>query len=191
MLSVVIVAKDEDQTLPVVLDDLWHQTSLPDELLVVDDSPGVREYRTLYPTMHYAKGPGKGAAVARNLGASLTTGDLLFIDADVRLPSNAIEMVREGARTHRAMSAHNTESVIPALDPPYLWGGFSYLERGLFNELGGWPIAYVEDWVMTKKLEAAKERIYVLPLMVGLQRGTRDVLQKGFSMVFLNGETKP
>lgn len=95
--SVVIPARDEESTLPALLESLQHLTVPPRQVVVVDD--GSRD-----DTVSVARAGGAvvipagapphgwtGKAWACHLGARATTGDLLlFLDADTRLAPAAL-----------------------------------------------------------------------------------------------------
>lgn len=99
--SVVVPALDEEAYLPVLLESVQAQTLPVHEVIVAD--AGSRDgtvglARATGATVVAGGHPGLG----RNVGAEAASGDwLLFLDADVRLPSDALEtafreMEREG-----------------------------------------------------------------------------------------------
>jgi 4,4'-diaponeurosporenoate glycosyltransferase len=100
-LTVVIPARDEAHTLPVVLGSLRAQSAAPDEVIVVDDNSA--DATAAVATAHGARvvpaGPlpsgWAGKAHACDVGARTATGvHVLFLDADVELAPDAITRLR-------------------------------------------------------------------------------------------------
>lgn len=96
-LSVIIPARNEAANLPILLESLRIQTSLPDEIICVDDgsSDGTAAIATAFgaKVITIAEKPAGwvGKSWACQQGAELATGDLLlFVDADVSLDPDAI-----------------------------------------------------------------------------------------------------
>lgn len=92
MISVVIPTLEEEKYLPFLLIDLKKQVRTPDEVIVVDAGSTDK-------TVQVAKKKGarvyisvrKSAAHQRNIGAKNARGDILiFIDADIRIPSSML-----------------------------------------------------------------------------------------------------
>lgn len=88
-ISVIIPARNASRTIGRTLNSVFAQTRLPDEVVVVDDgsaddSPAILvEYQNRVVSLRI---PPSGAAAARNAGARLARGDLLFFcDADLAL----------------------------------------------------------------------------------------------------------
>lgn len=108
-LSVIIPARNEAKTLPLLLTDLMAQSFTPHAIIVVnDDSQDETEQierafpvRLVTPA---AKPEGwVGKSWACHNGAMLSTGDsLLFLDADVRLTSDGLNRI---AHAHMARGA--------------------------------------------------------------------------------------
>jgi len=112
--SIVIPARNEEKTLPLLLSDLAKQTVAPLEIFVVDDASEdetaniARSFgaRVLSPAEKPADWVGKSWVCQK--GAEAATGDLfLFLDADVRLAPNAL------GRILAANAANGTVSVQP------------------------------------------------------------------------------
>lgn len=86
--SVAVVTYERPTFVARCLDHLLAQTAPPSEIIVVDSSPGDETRRLVgerFPTVRYEVCPaGRGAtATARNIGYTLTTGEVLaFIDDD-------------------------------------------------------------------------------------------------------------
>jgi glycosyltransferase involved in cell wall biosynthesis len=89
-LSVIIPTLNEEPHAGALLSDVMAQTRPPDEVLVVDagSTDGTVTLVRRFPSVQLltTKPP---VACGRNLGGRSATGDvLIFLDADVRLPSN-------------------------------------------------------------------------------------------------------
>ncbi|MBI2710649.1 MAG: glycosyltransferase [Actinobacteria bacterium] len=96
-LAVVIPARDEAATLPILLESLRHQSAPPAEVVVVDDSSsdgtaGVAVALGARVVEAGALPPGwAGKAWACHVGTAATAADrLVFLDADVRLAPDAL-----------------------------------------------------------------------------------------------------
>ena len=96
-LSVIIPARNEEQTLPMLLADLQRQTVAAAEIICVDDASDdataqiARAYGARLISLHDKPAGWIGKSWACQNGADAATGDvLLFLDADVRLGQNAL-----------------------------------------------------------------------------------------------------
>ncbi len=84
--------------------------TMPDwELILVDDESSdegpslCREYADAFPNIHFISQKNAGPAAARNAGVRLARGDFLFfLDADDRIPSDALELLLSEAETQQA-----------------------------------------------------------------------------------------
>jgi 4,4'-diaponeurosporenoate glycosyltransferase len=110
-LSVIIPARNEAKTLPLLLGDLLAQTVQPHEIIVVnDDSQDETEsiarafgVRVLSSAPKPADWVGK--CWACQAGAEAATGDsLLFLDADVRLAPDGLGRIAAAHAAHGAVS---------------------------------------------------------------------------------------
>jgi glycosyltransferase involved in cell wall biosynthesis len=79
------------------------------ELILVDDessdeSPHLcREYADTFPNIHFISQKNAGPAAARNAGVRLAQGDFLFfLDADDRIPPDALELLLSEAEIQQA-----------------------------------------------------------------------------------------
>lgn len=97
-ISVIIPARNEEKTLPALLDSLEAQTTEPKEILVVDDQSEDRTATiAARPTTRVISAGTRpegwlGKPWALRTGAMASSGSLLlFLDADVQLRPNAIE----------------------------------------------------------------------------------------------------
>lgn len=100
-ISIIIPAKNEEATLPKLLESLAAQTMRPDEIIVMNSHSTDRtaeianSFAKKIPVKVY-DAKTKGATAARNEGAAKTSADyLVFIDADVSLPPNFIEKMQQ------------------------------------------------------------------------------------------------
>src|SRR5262245_53384720 len=92
MLTVVVPTKGRSDVLQSCLDHLLDQSLSPNryEIVVIDDDAGdeaeniVKDFQSRAPcAIRYLRGPGRGVAAARNLGATLARAPLtLFIGND-------------------------------------------------------------------------------------------------------------
>jgi glycosyltransferase involved in cell wall biosynthesis len=99
--SAVVPAKNERAALPRVVADLRAQTVPPIEIIVADASStdGTAE---LARSLGCVVVPGGLPAEGRNAGASRAQGDwLLFVDADMGLAPNALEMALDACARRR------------------------------------------------------------------------------------------
>lgn len=103
-IAIIIPAKNEEATLPKLLDSLAEQTEKPDEVLVVNSHSDdrtvevARSYTKKLPLRTY-DAKVRGVAAARNEGAAQVSSEILiFIDADVVLPADFIANTRMSLR---------------------------------------------------------------------------------------------
>ena len=146
-LSVIIPCKNEVGVVEHLLDSLKIQTTLPDEIIVVDShsddttASAAAAYGNSLP-IKVIKAKGYGIAHARNEGVLAASGDLLlFVDADVRLPSNFItQALRQTAG--RSLEVGGFRQRMPSTK----WGirTGSHLMNGYVHlmSLTPWPIAF-------------------------------------------------
>ncbi len=174
--SVVIPTLDEERFLPHLLDDLGAQTFPVHEVIVAD--AGSRDGTVALAERRGARVvPGGHPSVGRNRGAEEAEGELvLFLDADVRLESDAIEAALDGMR-RRSLDAASCW-FRPDADAPFLrlnhwlschyfrlsswlgWphsiGAFLLLPRSLHQEIGGFDttIQVAEDQDYVRRIAA-------------------------------------
>ena len=113
-LSIIIPARNEEQTLPLLLSDLLAQQFTPHEIIVVnddseDDTEAVaRTHGVKVLSLHTKPEGWGGKSWACQQGALAATGDsLLFLDADVRLSPDGL------GRVAAAHAANGVVSVQP------------------------------------------------------------------------------
>jgi len=140
-LSVIIPARNEEASLPHLLESLRNQTLQPDEIIVVNDGSSDRTgeiarrfgARVIDNTAVPPGWTGKNWAVWTGYKAS--AGDLLaFIDADVRLSPKALSAVAEAClATGGAVSVvpyHDTEQIHEKMAMiTNVLGAFTFLSR--------------------------------------------------------------
>lgn len=110
-LSIVIPARNEEQTLPLLLQDLKAQDVIPHEIIVVndeseDDTASVARACGVRVVSLRGKPSGwVGKSWACQSGAEVATGDsILFLDADVRLTPDGLRRIIAAHETHGAVS---------------------------------------------------------------------------------------
>ena len=109
--SVIIPARNEEATLPLLLSDLMAQSFLPHEIIVVDDDSQdttaqiARAFPVRLLTVTDKPAGWVGKNWACQLGADAASGDsLLFLDADVRLSPDGLGRIVRGHQAHGALS---------------------------------------------------------------------------------------
>ena len=186
--SVVIPTLNEEAYLPATLRGLRHQTLQPMEVLVADAGSGDR-------TTALAMGfgcrvvPGGLPAVGRNHGAALATGEwLLFLDADVTLPANALQKALETADREQldglscAFAPDRKTPVLRAthwLSCQYFhwatklrWahsiGGFLLVKKTVHDRIGGFDttILVAEDQDYVRRIQKTGRYAFVLDPVV-------------------------
>jgi len=173
LISIVIPALNEADTLPTTLRHLQHQPG-PKEIIVVDggSTDGTRSAARAFQEVLDAPdadvcvtSSGRGRARQMNHGAERASGDvLLFLHADTRLPPDGLDVIRQTLQTP------GTDTGIFRLsfdrDTPLLrfyalcthlpWIRLAFGDRGLFvtrdafDAVGGFP-----DWPIFEDLELA------------------------------------
>lgn len=99
--SVIIPARNEALTLPLLIGDLRSQTIPPLEILVADADSTDRTAEVA-GSLGCRVLPGGLPSIGRNLGAEAARGEwLLFVDADVRMAPDTLESALAAARERR------------------------------------------------------------------------------------------
>jgi GT2 family glycosyltransferase len=191
-ISVVIPAYNSAGHLQRSLGALGMSTVKPYEILVVDDG-------STDDTTAIAEGFGvpvlkivgpNGPAVARNLGASATSGSIiLFIDADVCVAADTLERLLKGFETDPTLDAvigaydrfpsaqdflsqyrnlmHSFVHGSHARMVPTFWSGCGAIRREVFQSHGGFSVTYrqpaIEDIELGSRLSRSGCRIYLNP----------------------------
>ncbi|HEM61257.1 MAG TPA: glycosyltransferase family 2 protein, partial [Chloroflexi bacterium] len=167
-LSAVIPVHNGGENLRLCLEALTRSTRRPDEIIVVDDAStdgsgdlaqkfGARVLRL--------PGPPRGAALPRNRGAAIASGDLLvFVDADVAVSPQALALMERVMSEHQEIAAlfgsYDTSPRASGLVSRYknllhhyvhqhgereastFWTGCGAIRRQVFHKLGGFDPSY-------------------------------------------------
>jgi hypothetical protein len=175
--SAIIPATDAPRTLERCVQALEQADRPPDEILVV------------------ATPSGCGPALARNLGATGASGEvLLFVDADIVVHPDAVGRVREAFAQDDGLTAvfgsyddepEHTELVSAfrnllhhhvhqsgAGDATTFWAGLGAVRRAAFMDVGGFdadrfPAPSIEDIDLGMRLHARRGRIRLDPHLQG------------------------
>jgi GT2 family glycosyltransferase len=93
--SAIIPTKNRAQDLEITIESLLRQTRLPDELILVDQSPETSFTKPISIPIHYMHDPGlSGLTAARNAAMKVARGDIwLFMDDDVVLEPTFLEEI--------------------------------------------------------------------------------------------------
>ena len=109
--SVIIPARNEEATLPLLLSDLMAQSFPPHEIIVVDDDSqdSTAQIARAFPVRLLSITEKPAGWVGKNwacqVGADAASGDsLLFLDADVRLEPDGLGRIASAHQSHGALS---------------------------------------------------------------------------------------
>jgi len=152
--SVIIPTLNEGALLQMTIDSIREQTAHPHwQILVVDDGStdgSTDPFRDGDARIRVVAGKGVGVARARNLGASLASGDyLVFIDAHCRVSSGWLDALEEGLRPSDVCVAGPT---FTRLDEP---------------EPRGCGMVWKDASLDPSWYEPASDRPYAVPLTTG------------------------
>ncbi|MFH2085448.1 MAG: glycosyltransferase [bacterium] len=171
--SIIIPTLNEEKYLPLLLDDLSHQTFRDFEVIVVDGHSSdqtvfqTKTFISKLPSLKIINSPKRHVCVQRNLGASHARADILiFSDADNRLPSYFLQGIkyRWESSAVDVLSLHirpdvitpQNETIANALNlffdlqkptkPRYLLESLIIISKSAFNSIGGFnaSINYAE-----------------------------------------------
>lgn len=172
--SVVVPTLNEERYLPVLLQSLAAQTLPVHEVIVADAGSSDRTAEIASAAGARIVGGGH-PGVGRNAGAQTATGDwLLFLDADVRLPADALEvafaeMEREGLDSASSWFIPDSEDSFLRLNHwasshyfrissklrwPHSIGAFLLLRKSDHDRIGGFDltIKVAEDQDYVRRL---------------------------------------
>lgn len=185
-LAVVIPFRGRGDLLERCLDSVAGLSPAPDEVVVAGDGEAAgdlggverRGFRLLTTPDR------RGAAAARNLGAAATGAELLlFVDADVVLPPDLAERVRNLFREHPDLDAvfgsyddhppapglvsrfrnllHHRTHQQASSEASTFWTGCGAIRRRVFESLGGFDPEqrWLEDVELGYRLRAAGRRV--------------------------------
>lgn len=191
-ITVVIPVRDGARYIAMCLQAIQESSVLPAEVLVVDD--GSRDASADVARKCGARvlrlSESRGPAAARNRGAHAAAQPvLLFLDADVLVHQNAIELVDDAFSCDRALDAlfgayddapsaagmvseyrnllHHFTHCTAQGNAWTFWAGCGAIQRRLFSHCGGFDESYrtpsVEDIELGLRLSQAGARIRVIP----------------------------
>jgi glycosyltransferase involved in cell wall biosynthesis len=190
-LSVIVPAYNAEATLGRVL-PVWKRPGHGDcELIVVDDAStdGTAETASRYADRVIRLAERRGPAAARNAGALASRGDiLLFVDADVRVPTRSADLVVPAFCANPGLDAlfgsyddrpaernflsqyknllHHYVHQNAAEEAGTFWAGCGAVRRKAFLEAGGFSEAYtspsIEDVELGYRLKASGRAIRLL-----------------------------
>jgi len=182
-ISVVIPVLNEERNVGQRLHEL--DALGPWEIIVVDggSTDATQAIATGYPGVRLLSAP-RGRASQMNAGATIATGEvLLFLHADVTLPSDALLQIRLALGNSEAVAgAFRTWTIadrstrlgwlLHLADLRSRYSSLPYgdqamfVRRSVFHALGGFPaIPLMEDLAMSKLLRTAG-RVHILPTSV-------------------------
>ena len=176
--SVVIAAYNEEAHLAECLHSLGEQTRPPHEIILVDDGSTDRtaEVATGFPGVQVLRQRHLGAAVARNAGAEVASGDVLvFFDGDMvmvpaflekliaplkdpEVPGTFTKEIFVANPEKRWARAHMLGRGLPldrhlSDDFPDNWDIFRAIRTELFRSVGGFDqVGHGEDITLGRKL---------------------------------------
>lgn len=164
MFSLIVPTLDEERYIGALLDSLAAQTRRDFEVIVVDAGSTdrtldvVASFRDRLERLRWVVEPRRGLSLARNVGASLATGEVLvFMEADCLVPEDFLEVVFREAE-ERGVGCANVLSrplsdrrfdilyykvfldwVLRAFQYffPVITGYCIYVRRDVFDKLGG------------------------------------------------------
>ncbi|NIN66824.1 MAG: glycosyltransferase [Anaerolineae bacterium] len=190
-LSVVIPVHNGGENLRLCLQALAESVRPPDEVIVVDDastdgSAGLGQ--TYGARVLRLPGPPRGAALPRNRGAAIASGDVLvFVDADVAVHEDALALMEQCLSTHGQVAAvfgsYDADPVAQGLVSRYknllhhyvhhhgdreastFWTGCGAIRRDIFDAVGRFNESYrvIEDIELGARLRRAGHRIWLCP----------------------------
>ena len=124
LVSVVIPCYNQAHFLGEAIESVLGQSYSHFEIIVVDDgsTDNTFEIAARYPIVHYIRQDNQGPSEARNSGLRESKGSyLVFLDADDRLLSNALEMGVEHLKAHPECAFVSGRHTRIAADGQLLW----------------------------------------------------------------------
>ena len=187
-LTIVIPTYNEEKYIWRTLNEIDHQSGVKHVKIIIADAGStdktiylVNLFKAKHSNIEIIKGG--LPAVGRNAGAKLvTTPYILFLDADVTFTDrNAIEIaiselafrdyemvstnpVYKGEFDVKASIMFGLNKYVTYLlskSEPFAIGGFTMVNRQLFNKLGGYDenVKQSEDWLLSKKISPKKFKL--------------------------------
>ncbi|MDY6896556.1 MAG: glycosyltransferase family 2 protein, partial [Cyanobacteriota bacterium] len=187
-ISVIIPVHNGGDSFRQCLSSLTKSKTPPDEVIVVSDADTdgswlvAQEFGAKVIRMPVNGGPAK----ARNLGASVATGDILyFVDADVVISPDAIAQVKKAFESNSELAAligsyddqpgasnflsqyknlfHHYTHQIASEEAFTFWGACGAIRREIFISLGGFDESYrrpsIEDIELGYRIRGAGYKI--------------------------------
>jgi len=181
MFSIVIPVLNESQALPLLLDDLMHQTYQDFEVIMVDGGSvddtqkKAKAFESKFQGFLFLKSQVRGVSLQRNLGAKEAKGEyIIFFDADVRLPKDYIHGISQQIREKKyhvlttnitskkklfreymiTVLANIGRELLIRFGYPFVGGYNIVVKRSLFWEVQGFnpELYYAEDVDLVKRL---------------------------------------
>lgn len=200
-ISVVIPVLNEEAYLPALLATLRQQTLRPREVIVVDGGSTDATHRLAEEGGALLLKGGSLPGISRNYGAEWASGEwLLFLDADVRLPPDALEEAMSEMRRRKLDSAScafrpDRNEFLVRLHHRFSWeyfwlaskvgwchsiGAFLLVRREHHNAIGGFDhtILVAEDQDYVLKLNRVGDYGYIRRPVVEI--ATRRFDREGF-----------
>ncbi len=142
--AVVLCTRNRPDALTLTLESIWRQTSLPDELIIIDDgeiSEPVREgiaaeCRSRGVMLRIERNTGRGLTRARNFAAELAASDILqYLDDDVTCAPSFLAEVR------RVFSDPAVDVVTAVVEEPAFSGRPARFYQLGYRLAGWWRVA--------------------------------------------------
>jgi glycosyltransferase involved in cell wall biosynthesis len=190
-LSVVIPVHNGGENLRCCLEALSQSTRPADEVIVVDDAStdGSADLAQKFGVhVLHLPGPPQGAAIPRNRGAAVASGEVLvFLDADVAVHTDALEKIERTMSEHQGIAAlfgsYDAYPRAPGLASRYknllhhyvhqhgggeastFWTGCGAIRREVFESVGGFDesLKAIEDIELGTRVRRAGYRIWLCP----------------------------
>ena len=187
--SIVVPARNAEDTLASALASVLAQGVVPIEVMVVDGSSGDRTVAVAegFPGVRVMQQPGRGLADARNAGLAAVSGELVgFLDADDEFTPGRLALMRDRLLADPACAAvlgHMVRTDVGGASAQYgegwldrplpaLTPGGMLARRAMFARVGPFDtsltIACDSDWLA--RLEDLRLPVALLPEVVLVKR---------------------
>ena len=199
-ISVIIPTKNEEDNIKSLLNNLLDFLPKESEVIIADSNSTDKtiSYINSYSDDRIKIIEGGLPSYGRNKGASISKSDyLIFIDADMiptkDLIEETIRLINKG--NHKLIGCKiNTKSksiksrilyklcnfsiYLSKLDKPFVVGGYFVIEKGLFNQLGGFDEnnLHCEDYCLSRQVN--KKDFHIINKYV--YTGDRRISKMGF-----------
>ena len=189
--SVIIPTLNEEQYLPILLEDLRRQTFGDFEVIVVDGKSRdhtigkAKEYKEKLSDLTIISSNNQSVSFQRNVGAKKAKADyLVFFDADVQIPRNFLRKIHDTIVKDRYMllcaymkpdSGDTKDWLIVTvanigmeignlLDKPWVGGFNIIIHKSVFQQIGGFNVklAMTEDHDLAQRCLSAGVRMKIL-----------------------------